>query len=445
MEIHPKKMEALVEALHTGLSQVRVLAHRIVLRSSLGGLEAAEQVMRGHGDNQRVLAEAVDGDFPITEIIVGYLGVMLSVNEWDEAFESRSLESVPGMLPLDKMAVSIADFVSRMPMPYKVLFALPDAFQKGLPLSAVVPINAEMRFRRIAEEEVSNYPASTGHDLTDAYVFSGEKSQNRTPPVGIFLEVDESGFFSRETQTVPRLRALERLHTIAGLAMALDLVVRSKAPFIQGQNGYRVYLQQPDETLHLIDYAKLSPASAELLSDLKEPRNYFNFDPEINAKHRMEFYLPHVAAVMGHPKDGRRIENAAKWYFDAHASSDPLLSFIQMMVVLEILYGDKELSDKIGLGELLRNRCAYAIGRGADDRESIIREFKQIYDIRSQIVHRGKNRLSAKERALFQTLSSFCKRAISHEASLLLKDVQAAELEARWAAEAQKSQQGQLF
>jgi len=92
------------------------------------------------------------------------------------------------------------------------------------------------------------------------------------------------------------------------------------------------------------------------------------------------------------------------------------------MVVLEILLGDKATSDEIGLGQLLRNRCAYLIGNGHEDREKLLRTFEDIYRIRSQIVHAGKHRLTREERVLFHQLHMICHRVLQKEVALLVAD-----------------------
>jgi hypothetical protein len=111
---------------------------------------------------------------------------------------------------------------------------------------------------------------------------------------------------------------------------------------------------------------------------------------------------------------------ASQWYFDSATGSDRLLPFIQGMVVLEILLGDKAASKEIGLNELLRNRCAYLIGSSQEEREEIYKTFGDIYDVRSQIVHRGKHRLNAHERSLFGRLRWMCRRVIQKEVDLLV-------------------------
>jgi hypothetical protein len=96
-----------------------------------------------------------------------------------------------------------------------------------------------------------------------------------------------------------------------------------------------------------------------------------------------------------------------------------MLSFVQTIVVLEILLGDDTANDDLGLGQLLRNRCAFLIGKSHEQRADILRDFTKIYRVRSQIVHRGKSRLSREERALFFQLQWICMRVIQEELRLL--------------------------
>jgi hypothetical protein len=92
-----------------------------------------------------------------------------------------------------------------------------------------------------------------------------------------------------------------------------------------------------------------------------------------------QFRLSEIAAVFSTGKKGQPILLAGQWLFDSHAGREELLSFVQAMVVLEILLGDKKTSDQIGLGELLRNRCAYLIGTSQEDRNALLDNFNQIY------------------------------------------------------------------
>jgi len=115
---------------------------------------------------------------------------------------------------------------------------------------------------------------------------------------------------------------------------------------------------------------------------------------------------------------------AAQWLFDSYAGRDELLSFVQAMIVLEILLGDKNIAEEIGLGALLRNRLAYMIGSSYRDRTELLEDFSSIYRVRSQIVHTGKHRLSSEERRLFLKLRWMCLRVMAKELELLKGDHQ---------------------
>jgi len=119
-------------------------------------------------------------------------------------------------------------------------------------------------------------------------------------------------------------------------------------------------------------------------------------------------------------KKADQIFLAAQWFFDGYSQGpDQLLQFIQTMVVLEILLGDKASSDQTGLNVLLRNRCAYLIGNSQEDRAELLEWFQKIYDVRSKIVHSGKHWLSASEFELFARLRWICRRVIRKEIDLL--------------------------
>jgi hypothetical protein len=63
---------------------------------------------------------------------------------------------------------------------------------------------------------------------------------------------------------------------------------------------------------------------------------------------------------------------AAQWLFDSCTAEDEILAFVQAVVVLEILLGDETPSEEIGLGALLRNRCAYLIANKVEERARLI-------------------------------------------------------------------------
>lgn len=133
----------------------------------------------------------------------------------------------------------------------------------------------------------------------------------------------------------------------------------------------------------------------------------------------VRYVLSRMKAVLSAGDRAKGILLACQWLFQARTSRDELLAYVHAMVVLEILLGEDDFRNDISLGELLRNRCAYLIGNDLQERSYLMVTFQKIYEVRSQIVHRGKHLLSAKDRALLGELMSICQRVINKEIELL--------------------------
>ena len=129
-----------------------------------------------------------------------------------------------------------------------------------------------------------------------------------------------------------------------------------------------------------------------------------------------------IRKIFANMDKGANIVLAGRWFFESFYGENQLLSFIQIIVALEILLGENAASDITGLGELLRNRCAYLIGKSRQQREDILEDFKKIYNLRSKIVHRGKYKLSLEEKMLFYKLQWICQRVIQEEVRLISEE-----------------------
>ena len=442
MEVHASKLEQLRQHIRAALSHVQVSHNRWVVRGSMWGFLAADELMGKHGDNQRDLAQFVDDSYPVLELANGHINAMLAHNEYDADQNPKPLTQTAQFSDLDTATEGILNLVTSLPIRYAFSFQLPSNILADYPPGFTIQINDRMLIRNVGGHRDNELPLTTGNIEYDVWVFNRSALARDLADTwkGAVLEILGDGYVTKGVSTSPRLQAVEASHAVFGLAMIFGMLHRQNQYAFMPTSSYFVHVLFQNMAFP-VDKGVLSNAASALVSDLTG--SVLNMD-DTSKKQResqvIDFFW-NLRAIFDNESDSQRIQNAAKWFFDAEAAPDPLLAFVQMMVVLEILYGDKELSDKIGLGELLRNRCAYAIGQGASDRDNIIRDFKAIYDVRSAIVHRGKNRLSARERSLFTTLSGFCRRAIFHEAQMLRKD-----FNSREAMQAQtQSQQRTLF
>jgi hypothetical protein len=133
-------------------------------------------------------------------------------------------------------------------------------------------------------------------------------------------------------------------------------------------------------------------------------------DTDLKRKDWVSRRLQDIAAVFRSGQRADQITLASQWLFDSYSGQDQLLSFVQSMVVLEILLGDKSMSDEIGIGKLISNRVAYFIGDTHEERAQLLDDFKEIYNVRSQIVHSGKHKLSFEDYKLWGRLRGICHR-----------------------------------
>jgi len=180
-----------------------------------------------------------------------------------------------------------------------------------------------------------------------------------------------------------------------------------------------IFLRQEGEW-HALQPHKFETGTANLIHSIGPDKLIADKD-EDSAKHFAKDFLIRARAAFSDSIARDRLLGSAQWLFDSYTGANELLSFVQAMVAVEILFGDKATSDLLGIGELLANRCAYSIARNRSQREAILRDFKRIYDTRSKIVHRGLSRLSRREQADLSTLRWMLIRSIQEEVKLSME------------------------
>lgn len=110
---------------------------------------------------------------------------------------------------------------------------------------------------------------------------------------------------------------------------------------------------------------------------------------------------------------GKRLRAASEWHFDSLASEQQSISLIQITIGLESIYGDETSSG--GLTEALSDRCSYSIAKNTTERTTIKREFKELYKLRSKIVHGVSKQLSAQELKYLEYGENLLKRSLMRE------------------------------
>lgn len=117
-------------------------------------------------------------------------------------------------------------------------------------------------------------------------------------------------------------------------------------------------------------------------------------------------------------ENNAKLKTACAWALRAHLSARGLDKILESAITIEVLMGDRDTSDRIGLSKLIANRCAYALGKSVAERDDIINFFAQFYRVRSEVVHSGRTSLHAEERKIVDEGLSLATRILQHEISL---------------------------
>lgn len=110
---------------------------------------------------------------------------------------------------------------------------------------------------------------------------------------------------------------------------------------------------------------------------------------------------------------GKRLRSASEWHFDSLASEQPSMRLLQITIGLESIYGDE--TGNAGLTETLSDRCSYSIANTIEERASIKKEFRELYKLRSKIVHGVSKQLSNEELKFLDYGESLLKRSLLRE------------------------------
>jgi len=123
--------------------------------------------------------------------------------------------------------------------------------------------------------------------------------------------------------------------------------------------------------------------------------------------------------------DAERIRAAAEWSFDSQQNDNETLAFLQACIGLEALLGDDTKDEPLTVR--LADRCAYLLGKGHKDRARIRKRFKDMYDIRSKLIHGRSPRLNLPDSQQLHFAQAVLGEVITTEARALLRALAEAE------------------
>jgi hypothetical protein len=432
LELNLKCKARLIEAVAAAIPKLNVEYGRYIDRyPALLELKTAEAVLPDKGPLRERVTNYIDFESPLTEFILDSITEELQQFPYEEERSLRALSSMASYGDSQSTAVRLIEKFDALPSKCTFSLKLPSTFSPIMGPRTKIELSPQLRIVKSGPELSSLYPPEMTVDAGQAQTAGllGGLAAVFNPPAtwesdSSYLQIDVLGFVGFYGGTNPHLEAVRIIRAFCGLGLALRLFeMKSEYSSFTPPNQLHIHRKNSDDRFEFYRTASLDDNVSRAMNGLTLDTFDGMLDSESTQQAWSDRQFESMRAVFAGGKKAEALLLASQWFFDSHShGSDQLLKYIQTTVVLEILLGDKASSDQTGLGILLGNRCAYLIGRSQEDRADVLNTFTEIYGIRSQIVHRGKHRLSYSERILFHKLRWMCRRVLSREIELLRAD-----------------------
>ena len=415
--LHPEAQRALVAALSEELAKIEVEHNSFLRTGSTVGLDRLDRILPGASSKTGQYIAAILGDEPISDFVFDQLSIQLARRPFNGDPTPSPLTTLDDFQSAHELAEQLVSQFESLPWSYSLFISMPYELGRRLAQGMTdreFELSDQYRLIRF-DEQNEDYPSWS--ELRPSLLKI--QTDKHFQPALVYLNGKLSGYVGHFLA----LRPIESFHlairSFFGLGMAERIVKPDYSHFLGERAAHViVYRRESDSWATGVEH-ELDKATANQLHGLGPDKLIATLEDEGTRRWSSDF-LERARAAFTDKIAGERILASGQWLFDSHSSKNELLAFVQAMVALEIVYGDKAATDLVGLGELLANRCAYAIAKTRQQREDVLSDFRRIYATRSKIVHRGHNRLSSRERADLSKLRWMVSRALQEEIKLSL-------------------------
>lgn len=359
------------------------------------------------------------GDGGLRSFVRSEVSAILSENyDFESSSNKKALKELSEFSDPVALARKIVSRLKSLPNRYRVTVPLPIEFSKPLiPFLSSVRISDNIGICK-SSKLPDDFPMHSDNERIDKALFSNpfddeidEIRDLRTE--NLYLASIELGYCSIHNTATISGEFQDKIRAIYGAGFALGLF----------NDSYREKIEKkPFIIIHAESDNRPIIATEEINSDIWDGRfrrgtgKFIENSADPFGSIRSIFEK--IGIAFGNDEFSRRTMTACIWFFRAKINRNPVDSLLQSTIAMEVLLGDRETSDSIGIAKLLGNRCAYLLGRSRSSRQKIIDEFMDIYRLRSAIVHVGKHRFDRKDRAANEACLRLCGSVIAKELEL---------------------------
>jgi hypothetical protein len=304
-------------------------------------------------------AHSFISDHPFSDFAVSSLRDRLRVSPgYDADADVVPLTSLAGFEDAERVALELVNSFDSLPWQYTFIYPLPlkATYLEGAPEEEKEYELAEgLRLVRPGPSFASTYAVEpegvTLADVMTARLTRDKPSSWSTDTLHLVHTV--SGYLTESFPTQLAKDARLLLRTIGGLLEGSGLAQYHYEPvsfwLASGARDKWIYAyQQQESSWH-------SAASTMLEGDYAERLNSLRWleVPEVQERDWeawLRFVGLRLRPTFAKTDGAARLRRCSQWHFDSQCGSNRLLQFVQATVAVEILLGDKAISDRVGIG-----------------------------------------------------------------------------------------------
>jgi hypothetical protein len=330
-----------------------------------------------------------------------------------ESGKSKALTKYASFSDPLRTASELTSQLQRLPLQYEMIFPFCENFFPEGYHSPALQIDNQLGIES-GETLIDRFIQSSGDENTDEVLmhYSFRNAELSIDTSRYYFVFRTSGALSDIHETKIVTEFSDSMRAFYGALMSFNIVGSTYFSFLGADNPYFLI----NELGKTRQFAGINAPD----SDIKNCTDLFTTKTvrdELKSGKPMDdiFELP---VRLFNSNDSTRLKIASTWLCRGHLSLKPMDKVIESTIALEVMLGDRDQSDRVGLSKLMANRCAYALAKSSKERVSINKFFVDFYKLRSDIVHTGQFNLSRDDYAIVKRGLDLASRMLLHETQM---------------------------
>lgn len=309
----------------------------------------------------------------------------------------NTIQKILSPSALDELISKILDFLCQIPRAYNIRFDVP-------------VFHGDKKFQIDNTVIYLSFKEKKEIEYLNSLMNTSDKSNNKTPTTS-GLSCDTKGYCSN-TRNDTFKHALSMLKIVIQQGLAKKLFIKNDKYINKTFDGFlaQALSQNKGKNIPLF-YAYITDKldGTSIKCELPDHVNSFldklkiNYDQDLireNLETDINIFLQRCNSI-ANTKDQRSksIRSAIEWAFDSYTYEelDNSMAFLQICFGLEALFTENGVDikeEKASILSTLSIKCAYLISTTSEDRELLVKKIKEIYRLRSNLVHGRQNSLT---------------------------------------------------